>query len=61
MPMRQNQRPIPLNLDNEIARLAQRVARLSIDSRKPEDFYIERGEISHNLQMLSRLTSHAKI
>ena len=61
MPMRQNQRPIPLNLDNEIARLAQRVARLSIDSRKPEDFYIERGEISHKLQMLSRLTSHAKI
>jgi len=51
-PMRQNQRPIPLNLDNEIARLAQRVARLSIDSRKPEDFYIERGEISHKLERL---------
>ena len=61
MPMRQNQRPIPLNLDNEIARLAQRVARLSIDSRKPEDFYIERGEISHRLAMLSRMVPHAKI
>jgi len=59
--MRQNQRPIPLNLDNELARLAQRVSQLAVDNRKPDLFYVERGQIVHKLQMLSRMTPHVKV
>ena len=61
MPMRQSQRSIPLNLDNELQRLAQQVAQLTIDTRKPNDFYIERGQIAHKLAMLSRMTPHVKV
>ena len=59
--MRQNQRPIPLNLDNELQRLAQRVGRLTLDSQRPDTFYIERGQIAHQLAMLSRMTPHVKV
>jgi hypothetical protein len=39
---------------NELALLATRVARLSIDRRDPENFFCERSEIAHALREIAR-------